>query len=415
MKKKIMLIDDNDSRRNKLKEALESNYKVVPITDFKTAIGEAEKLSEDIVGVIIDTLLREKIDTPPDQVSSKRVVRKLLFEKQFTYPIVVISMGRATDFEEEFGRFKNCSFHTVSGSPHDIVIKEIIAALNSSIDKENIKMQIKTAREEYFIIEGGYYVTRAESKEEKVSALSLLKHRIAHLWLPLDIDIQGIMECWNNGRKEDARIYLKQALESKGGDIQHYRRKLADLWFMVAKGKMEDGRWKIDGFEKQEGISKKQEFVPGAPRKKSEELLAHNQAIIDLINDEKRKNEKVKKYWKTLLKLCGLNFKENEPFKKGNKTEAEIYPQSSNFDIQDSSILKFMCYLDCLIQNQENITPNTVNELFQKEAELFKTLSEELKTLTPEPQIAQSELQMTDLHSWFCALDECVNNLRMEL
>ncbi len=248
-----------------------------------------------------------------------------------------------------------------------------------------------------------YRVIDELKKNELNKFLTLLIHLIAHLWLPLDIDLMGILECWNDEKKKDiAKDYLKEVLESKSAN--YYRQKLANLWYMVVKGKMDDGRWKIGNKEKKKedrrltmecGGKGKIECVPVPP--KDPNLLANgNDAIIDLIDDEKKKIEDVKKYWEILLNICGLDYENDAPFNK-----EKIYPQSLIFKSQDSPILQFMCLMDCKIQklnNGKTIESADVEEIFGFD---WNKLN--------------SELEVTDFHSWFCTLDECLNRLRGKL
>jgi hypothetical protein len=313
-----------------------------------------------------------------------------------------IAIHDLDSYVSNVSQFKNkvnfiCDFH------HTEEYKEFTDALIKFLDlinKNNTREAIKKCEEIKELIE--------KFSKQTIKNFSLLKHRIAHLFLPLDIDLQGIYEVGKQS-KDAAVGYLRDVLENKCEKF--YRRKLADLWFMVVKGKMEDGKWKIDNNEKEIKGGKlmvdnfgKEEFecIPVSPRNNPDELLADGKAIIDLIKEKKRDKE-VEKFWKTLLKICGLHYDENEPFKK-----SEIYPQSSIFGLPNSSILEFMCYLDWLIKNR-----NTLSESEKQEAVSKATNFEELKKLVDSlSSILNLPSSGLPFHDWFVALNECLDKLR---
>ncbi|MGQ9847246.1 MAG: hypothetical protein ACUVQP_07075, partial [Bacteroidales bacterium] len=181
----------------------------------------------------------------------------------------------------------------------------------------------------------------------------LLKHRIVHLFLPLDIDLQGIAEV-KEKNNEKVVAYLKEVLEEHKNNQNYYQQKLADLWYMVAR--------------KENGKSEKK-------------LLANGQAIIDLISEQLKKSEvkdqqqDCKGDWKELLKHCGLKYNGDDPL-----DPSKIQPD------ENSEIFKFMCKLDECVTNQKC---DNIDEIlkFDKTSEIF-------------------------FHKWFCALDECLDKLR---
>lgn len=115
-------------------------------------------------------------------------------------------------------------------------------------------------------------------KKTPIECLSLLKHRIAHLFLSLDIDLQGIADV----KKDDKVNYLGDVLNKKPDT--YYRQQLVDLQFMVAK------------------VSDNNPFI-------KEELLTDGKSIKELIADKK---DEVQDLWKLLLALSGLEEKDDK-------------------------------------------------------------------------------------------------------
>ncbi|MCD6101151.1 MAG: hypothetical protein J7K33_11295 [Candidatus Marinimicrobia bacterium] len=232
-------------------------------------------------------------------------------------------------------------------------------------------------------------------------SLTLLKHRIAHLWLPLDIDLQGIREVSRQKSGSKSQDYLKAVLTSKK-DEQFYRNKLAKLWYMVVHEPESDLDKKKTEFSQGGAVSQtcgdtkvSCETVP--PREDAEALLADNKAILELIGESDKK-EKVKEDCKKLLQICGLDYENSDPY---NKSKIKAKP--------DSPILQFMCYLDCLVEKQNEIQDGEVENLFDKEKQLFEALSQELNRELP---ATQNKTQITTFHQWFVELEEVLDNLR---
>jgi hypothetical protein len=260
---------------------------------------------------------------------------------------------------------------------------------------------------------------------ERIKNFSLLKHRIAYLFLPLDIDLQGISEVEGKKVKEndkelekDAQIdYLEKVLgEKKTGpkDSQgkpcHYRQKLADLWYIVAK-KIFKGE-KINECEMVD------------QRNRKELLTDDGKGVIDLIIDEikmleekrnagnkkeeiERKEEEIEKYWELLLEICGLKFVNGSLLdtvinRSSNKNIEEIINEIKINPDKNSPILKFMCLMDSKIIMKDQIQPNDVEEILN----YFK---EGWKVKGANPEIIKS------FHDWFCALDDCLDKIRKGL
>ena len=219
---------------------------------------------------------------------------------------------------------------------------------------------------------------------------STLEHRIAHLWLPLDIDLQGIQEV-RSGKsevrgqspEEIAVEYLKEVLEDKNGDTpQYYRQKLAKLQYSIAGEYVDFSQ--ADGSIECEN-SKIKECSPVKPQDKAN-LLIDNKSIYDLILESEKKTDILRSQeWTNLLTLCGLE-------KDG--TGKDLKP----IEFHHSPILYFMCLMDCMISNPGSRDVTKVLDPFD---------NREVKDVNPE--------RIKSFHDWFCALDDCLDKLRGNL
>lgn len=188
--------------------------------------------------------------------------------------------------------------------------------------------------------------------------LSLRKHQIAHLFLPIDMDLQGIKEVMirenNNENVQTGKgsvDYLKEVLENKD---KEYFQILIDLRFMVAGNKLND--------------------VEGSSNRQID--LTKKESILDLIKDKK---DTIKDKWNELLMLCGLNEEQG----------------SINLN-KNSIIYKFMKMMDNIVKKQNEVKDNKqVDEIL----EFFK--KDEHQTH-----------EFKSFHDWFCALDNCLDKIR---
>lgn len=220
---------------------------------------------------------------------------------------------------------------------------------------------------------------------------SLLIHRIAHLWLPLDIDLQGIREVLSSKfqvpsseetKEEWAKEYLEEVLKNKPQD--YYRQKLADLQRVVSS------KFRVPSSELKEGGEPCSENPkPVNVSEKIKKLMENKESVLDLI--EKGKNEKneeeiekFKKIKEILLTLAGL---------KKSESKAQNYEPNPN-----SAIFKFMCLLDCRIKSKKY---DNVEEILKFD---WDSLNSELRTLN-------SELKISDFHSWFQVLIKTFNKI----
>jgi len=288
-----------------------------------------------------------------------------------------VAVHDLTNYINDVSQFKNqvkqiCDFHHYDSGIH----KEFWVLLIKFLDEvEKGSPNIKNICEE--IIK-----KIDELSKNIIQSLPLLKHRIAHLFLALDIDLQGISEV------EDKKIeYLKEVLDEKKNEPKdnqdnpcYYRQKLADLWYMVVK--------------KDFSSQKINECEIVRPTQ-NENSLPERKAIIDLIEDEKKKNEEVKKYWKLLLKICGLKFDNNNPFDSSKINPDENLP-----------IIKFMCLMDSKIKKNK-IEQQDVNKILNYFSELNNNKGWEVKGAKPEV--------IKSFHDWFCALIDCLDKIREKL
>jgi len=275
-----------------------------------------------------------------------------------------------------------CGFHHYA-SGLDKEFCELLVEFQNNIKSNNSHQAIKNCEEIIKKIE-------ELSKKTVLERLSLLKHRIAHLWLPLDIDLQGIREVMssefgvqNSGKKRKrAEDYLKDVLTAKDG--QFYRQKLAKLQYTVA-GEYVNFSQVNGNIECQNGEI--QECIPVTPQN-TENLLADNKSIYDLILESKKIDILKSQEWTNLLNLCGLE-------KDG--TDKDFKP----LHFQHSPILYFMCLMDCRIKEKRY---NNVEEILNFFTALDNGKGWELKGANPEA--------IKSFHDWFCALDNTLDDLR---
>jgi hypothetical protein len=257
-----------------------------------------------------------------------------------------------------------CDFH------HIDEYKEFTDALIKFLDlinKNNTREAIKKCEEIKKLIE--------KFSKQTIKNFSLLKHRIAHLFLPLDIDLQGIYEV-SKQSKDEAVKYLKEVLENKNKNPTFYRQKLADLQFMVAKVKGVGGT------------------------SLTENDLPDNKSILDLLPDLLPEDKTiVKEEWEMLLKLSGLGLKENKN-NLFNKEDLEVKV--------DSGIFVFMKLLDDKIgkycKDEKSININDVNEIL--DAEPLKKLLEE---------IGFHSFSLNPFSHWYNFLNSYLDKLREKI
>jgi hypothetical protein len=246
----------------------------------------------------------------------------------------------------------------------------IIEGINACLQKGQIKR-------EYF------------PKSSITEAFSSLKHRIAHLFLSMDVDLQGIGVLRRQMAEDEIqnavntpKAYLRDVLNNK--EKAYYRQRLADLQFLVAKVSVggEEPFLECDG-EPSGG--------PVMPTL-SESNLPDDKAIVDLIPEEKTNNDGVVRLWSSLIDLSGLKPQDSDkPFEN-------INPDTN------SEIFEFMCLMDCKIEKKKNIREEDVNHVVDFFAKIKGRKGWTVKGANPSP--------IKCFNDWFCALDDCLEKLR---
>ena len=231
------------------------------------------------------------------------------------------------------------------------------------------------------------------------NSFSFLKHRIAHIWLPLDIDLQGIKEV---GAVEKKAIYLGEVLKEKkettNADLAvFYRRKLARLWFAVVPMSKNEAMPVAAPGADQDGGKTAFECKPVKPGENAKALLVDGKSILEYLRESPKRNEdQLAKEWGKLLAILGLSFDKNKPFdEKGIKA------------IPKSPILHFVCYLDHLMSKWDSW--DSLRESVRE-----KAAEEVVNWLRFKELLVSLDFPISDLpfHDWFCALDEQLGKIR---
>lgn len=283
------------------------------------------------------------------------------------------------------------------------LLRENVLFVKKELTIESLKRMIRWLCSQKFQnneLPGEWGTGKRVGQPERMRAFSLLKHRIAHLWLPLDIDLQGIMECWNDESKDAACKYLEDVLEDKRDKTKdqnniltyaYYRQKLADLQYIITSSE-----FGIQGSELNDPCSK--DATPVSCSKEVKEFMNGKESVLELIEKLKKEmNEnKIEELKQTLIALAGLKTN-NEP--QGTKHEPN----------PNSPILKFMCLMDCKIKEKRYNNVEEILNFFQH----HKFLDEKGN----ERQFCMGNIEkpIESFHDWFCALDDCLKNLRMKL
>jgi hypothetical protein len=272
----------------------------------------------------------------------------------------------------------NCLPEEIRVAYHDVLIDNLPQNLQNvakpySLAQGNVS-QFKKILEE----KNGKYVFNTSASFQDIFScfflnlpelFSILQHRIANLFLSLDMNLQGIYEV-SKQSKEKAVEYLKDILKNKSKTF--YRQKLADLQFMVAK---------VNG-EVATSLTKND--------------LPDKESILDLLPEDKTI---VKEEWEMLLKLSGLGLKEN-----GNN----LFNREDLKVKVDSGIFVFMKLLDDKIgkycKDKKSININDVNEIL--EAEPLKKLLEE---------IGFHSFSLNPFSHWYNFLNSYLDKLREKI
>lgn len=241
---------------------------------------------------------------------------------------------------------------------------------------------------------------------------TILKHRVAHLLLPLNIDLQGINVVWQQviggqkrNKKRKAEEYLEVILEEK--KETYYRQILAKLHFMISR---------VNKGEASPKLKCNNDFYTGDFVKPgiNKRALPGELTLLDLISKD-RKNT-LKAEWENLLTLCGLGLKNRK---------VDLFDHKYLESKYDSPIFQFMCLLDCKIKKKGRINMIDVEEIIGAERgkivgffcssackyENDKTGQDQggWKTNAANSKIIKS------FHNWVSALNDCLERLGEKL
>ena len=151
---------------------------------------------------------------------------------------------------------------------------------------------------------------------------SILKHRIAHLFLSMDVDLQGIgvlrkqvAEGVIQNAVNTPKAYLRDVLNNK--EKTCYRQKLPDLQFLIAKVSVGEEKPFLECDDEPSGDRVRPTL--------SESNLPDDKAMVGLISEEKRNDDSVVRLWSTLVDLSGLKLKDaNKPFENISSYPTDI-------------------------------------------------------------------------------------------
>ncbi len=225
--------------------------------------------------------------------------------------------------------------------------------------------------------------------------LSVLKHDIAHFFAPLDLDLQHAATL----PAAQQPAYIADAL--KGGD--YYRRRLADLWWVVVRGRVDGKTWLV---ESEPCARPESSELPGRllePSRGRDALLrgAEDRSVVELIDDDARQDSVVRSVWPSLLAFCGLTSSDSGPF----DTRA-IRPSCREFgDKADAPIFEFVCLLDGLFGTSKGtgVTKTSVTRLLSHFANLESGDGW---------RVTRHDTPIRSLHDWALAVDDCLGTIR---
>jgi L-rhamnose mutarotase len=221
--------------------------------------------------------------------------------------------------------------------------------------------------------------------EERIRKLSIIKHRIMHWFLPMDIDFQGVAELLNQKQEDKAREYLTEILNEHKNN--YYQEKLAALWYAFAKYQSDEGTKQKDQEEAQSEDQKKTHNI--------DVLLDKEEPIMELICGKTK--EKVIKAWKSILNVSGLSYAEK------NNAFSDIKHNS------EAPICNFMRRLDSLKEKQasDNSVTLDLHRIIK-----INDASETLKDLMPNDTNLIKDISF---HDWFRLLINCLTELEEAL
>ena len=360
---KIFIIDNDKSESNKIAEQIEYNLKTEKDLRLISMLpGKAFSIDDDleIFLLIVDWKM------PGAQFNGDDLLEQLYIKGKTPWYIIYsgeVDPGRRDELYKKYDNF-------IWWYQKKHGVATIIDGIKSCLQKGQIKR-------EWF------------PKSSILEAFSSLKHRIAHLFLSMDVDLQGIgvlrkqvAEGVIQNATNTPEAYLRDVLDNK--EKTYYRQRLAGLQFLVAN---------VSGGKKKPFLECDGE-PSGEPTRPtlSESNLPDGKAMVDLILEEKRNNGSVELLWSTLIALSGL--KPEDP----NKPFENINPDTN------SRIFKFMCLMDCKIDKKNNISEDDVNDGMDFFLKIEGDNGWTVEGANPSP--------IKCFNDWFCALDDCIEKFR---
>ena len=221
----------------------------------------------------------------------------------------------------------------------------------------------------FTIIERGEFTSTAS----KMRQLSSLKHRIAHYFLSIDIDFQGIIEVEEN-KKIDYLIDM--FLVEKEEDFEwrntgYYQEKLKSAKFDILKQKEENKKGNSKEFETIEEIYRK--------------------ALEAETNGQMR--EKIDSYWQ---KVKELTSGENELYKNALEILKEL----------DKALSEVIDNVTVTVVDKEIIIDDA-KKIVIKNSDKFIYFNRIIQK--------SKDNKLLDFHNWFVELDDTLDKLRKAL
>jgi hypothetical protein len=252
-----------------------------------------------------------------------------------------------------------------------------------------------------------------ELKKNVPDYMPLLKHRIVDLFLPLEIDLQGISECLYRVESEESENeksainYLQEVFGdekkvSNGKGCSYNRQRLSDLQFiLIGTDKSQNQELNLECNEKSKKYSGSL-----VETSLSSAALPGGYGVLQLIID--KKDDNVRRLWQTLLTLCGFQVQEDQD---------KIFSQDKLISDNNSPIFRYMCLLDCKTAKWKNgasdisiykmVDLSDINEILN-----FRDIDIMLKDLTADYHVSiDSDISF---HNWFIFLNFCLDELHQQ-
>ncbi len=272
--------------------------------------------------------------------------------------------------EQLKGQYSNLEYRLFTSGESRSYPCQLLRCINNSVKNNSLDLNsLETKLQEEKITLDWNTLKEEVKKKDIVKPISILKHKIMHIFLPLDIDLQSISKVKDT---EKAVNYLKDMLWSvlssknepsfpkdKDNKPAYYRQKLADLWYAVAK--VEDENF-------------------AHPSQSMKEFVNEKGSVVDLIPEDKK--EAVKSALEELLKVCGLKQI------NGSKIQADSESSIYQFVCQ---IYQFVCRMDNLLYENKDV--KNKDEITVKQEDLNKVLN-------------------FDFHKQYKDLDNCLEKIR---